>query len=248
MCCGWAARGLGMGDGRLYVGQLDSQVVALDQRTGKVLWRTQSQTLADGGYSITMAPLYYDGMVIIGHSGGEKGIRGVIKAFDAATGELRWKWYTIPAPGEPGSETWPKDSDAWKYGGGAVWSTPAMDPELGLIYFPVANPAPDLNGHVREGDNLFTLFHRGAGREDRHLPLALPGRAPRHLGLRRREPGDPVRCEHRTASRARASRMRRSPATCTSSIASPASRWWASRSGPCRRTLRSRPRPRSRFR
>ena len=156
VCCGWAARGLGMGDGRLYVGQLDNQVVALDQRTGKVLWRTQSQTLADGGYSITMAPLYYDGMVIIGHSGGERGIRGVIKAFDAATGELRWKWYTIPAPGEPGSETWPKDSDAWTYGGGAVWSTPAVDPDLGLIYFPVANPAPDLNGHVREGDNLYT--------------------------------------------------------------------------------------------
>ena len=156
VCCGWDARGLGMGDGRIYVGQLDNQVVALDQTTGKVAWRTQSQTSADGGYSITMAPLYYDGMVIIGHSGGERGIRGVIKAFDAATGKLRWLWHTVPAPGEPGSETWPKNSDVWKYGGGAVWSTPAVDPELGLIYFPVANPAPDLNGHVRAGNNLFT--------------------------------------------------------------------------------------------
>lgn len=156
VCCGWASRGVGMGDGRIYVGQLDNQVVALDQKTGKVLWRTQSQTLADGGYSITMAPLYYDGLVIVGHSGGDMGIRGVIKAFDARTGKERWRWYTVPAPGEFGSETWPKDSDVWKYGGGAVWSTPAVDPELGLLYFPVANPAPDLNGHVREGDNLFT--------------------------------------------------------------------------------------------
>jgi quinohemoprotein ethanol dehydrogenase len=155
-CCGWAARGVGLGDGKVFVGQLDNWVVALDQRTGKVVWRTQSETLADGGYSITMAPLYYDGMVLIGHSGGELGIRGRVKAFDARTGKERWRWYTIPAPGEPGSETWPRNSDVWKTGGGAVWSTPAVDPELGLVYFPVANPAPDLNGHVREGDNLFT--------------------------------------------------------------------------------------------
>ncbi|MEO6187155.1 MAG: PQQ-binding-like beta-propeller repeat protein, partial [Steroidobacteraceae bacterium] len=97
VCCGWAARGVAMGDGRIYIGQLDNQVVALDQKTGKVLWRTQSQTLADGGYSITMAPLYYDGMVIIGHSGGDMGIRGVVKAFDARTGKERWRWYTVPA-------------------------------------------------------------------------------------------------------------------------------------------------------
>lgn len=156
VCCGWDARGVGMGDGKIFVGRLDNQVVALDQQTGKVVWTTQSQTLADGGYSITMAPLYYDGMVIIGHSGGELGIRGMVKAFDARTGKERWRWYTVPAPGEPGSETWPKNSDIWKKGGGAVWSTPAVDPELGLLYLPVANPAPDLNGHVREGDNLFT--------------------------------------------------------------------------------------------
>jgi quinohemoprotein ethanol dehydrogenase len=155
-CCGWAARGVGLGDGKVFVGQLDNWVVALDQKTGKVAWRTQSQTLADGGYSITMAPLYYDGMVIIGHSGGEEGIRGVVKAFDARTGKERWRWYTIPAPGEPGSETWPKGSDIWKIGGGAVWSTPAVDPELGLLYLAVANPAPDLNGHVREGNNLYS--------------------------------------------------------------------------------------------
>ena len=156
VCCGWDARGLGLGDGKVFVGQLDNWVVALDQKTGKVIWRTQSNAPGDGGSSITMAPLYYDGLVIIGHSGGEEGIRGVVKAFDARTGKERWHWHTIPAPGEPGSETWPKGSDIWKIGGGGVWGTPSVDPELGLVYVPVANPSPDLNGHVREGDNLFT--------------------------------------------------------------------------------------------
>ena len=156
VCCGWAARGLAMGDGRIYLGQLDNKVVALDQKTGKVVWSVQSQTRADGGYAISAAPLYYEGMVIQGHAGGDMGSRGVIKAFDARTGKLRWQFHTIPAPGEFGSDTWPADSDVWKYGGGAVWSTPAVDPDLGLIYFPVANPAPDLNGAVRAGDNLFT--------------------------------------------------------------------------------------------
>jgi quinohemoprotein ethanol dehydrogenase len=156
VCCGWAARGLGLGDGKVFVGQLDNWVVALDQKTGKVAWRTQSNAPGDGWSSITMAPLYYDGMVIIGHSGGERGIRGVVKAFDARTGKERWHWYTIPAPGEPGSETWPKGSDIWKIGGGGAWSTPAVDPQLGLLYLAVANPGPDLNGHVREGDNLYS--------------------------------------------------------------------------------------------
>ncbi len=156
VCCGWDARGLGLGDGKVFVGQLDNWVVALDQKTGKVVWRTQSHEPGDGGSSITMAPLYYDGLVIIGHSGGEEGIRGVVRAYDARTGKERWHWYTIPAPGEPGSETWPKGSDIWKIGGGGVWSTPAVDPELGLLYITVANPAPDLNGHVRAGDNLYT--------------------------------------------------------------------------------------------
>src|SRR5262249_16126512 len=114
VCCGWAARGLGLGDGRIYVGQLRNKRVALDQKSGKGAWSTQSQRLGDGGYSITMAPVYYDGMVIIGHSGGERGIRGRIKALDARTGKEIWRWYTVPAPGEPGSETWPKNSDVWK--------------------------------------------------------------------------------------------------------------------------------------
>ena len=156
VCCGWVSRGLGMGEGKIFLGRLDNKLVALDQRTGKVVWSTQSETLKGGGFAITAAPLYYDGLVIVGHAGGEMGIRGRLKAFDARTGKLRWVFYTIPAPGEPGHETWPADTDSWRYGGGAIWQTPSIDPELGLIIFSTDNPTPDLNGAVRAGDNLFT--------------------------------------------------------------------------------------------
>ena len=155
VCCGWLSRGLGMGDGRLYVGQLDGKLVALDQRTGAVAWSTQAEHWHDG-FSITAAPLYYDGRVIVGFAGGDRASRGRLKAFNARTGKLEWTFYTVPGPGEPGHETWPQDNDAWKFGGGAIWQTPAVDPELGLIYFSTGNPGPDLNGAVRAGDNLFT--------------------------------------------------------------------------------------------
>ena len=155
-CCGWVSRGVGIGSGKIFVGQMDNQLVALDQQTGKVVWSVQSETLKEGGFTITAAPLYYDGMVIIGHAGGELATRGRLKAFDAKTGKLRWVFYTIPAPGEPGHETWPADTDAWKYGGASIWQTPAIDPELGLIFVSTDNPGPDLNGAVRAGDNLYT--------------------------------------------------------------------------------------------
>ena len=156
VCCGWVSRGVGIGDGRVYVAQLDNRLVALDQKSGKVVWSVQSQTLKDGGYSFTAAPLYYDGLVIIGHAGGDMGMRGCLKAFDARTGKLRWIFYTVPAPGEPGHDSWPAGSDVWKYGGGSIWQTPAVDPQLGLLFVSTDNPAPDLNGSVRAGDNLFT--------------------------------------------------------------------------------------------
>ena len=155
-CCGWVSRGVALGEGKVFVGQLDNQLLALDQRTGKVLWSVQSETLEHGGFTITAAPLYYDGLVIIGHAGGELATRGRIKAFDAKTGKPRWVFYTIPGPGEPGHETWPADTDAWKSGGASIWQTPALDPELGLLYVSTDNPAPDLNGAVRAGDNLFS--------------------------------------------------------------------------------------------
>ena len=94
-------------------------------------------------------------MVIIGFAGGDRGTRGRVKAYDAKDGRLIWTFYTIPGPGEPGHETWPKDNDAWKYGGAAIWQTPAIDPELGLVYFSTGNAAPDYNGAFRAGDNLY---------------------------------------------------------------------------------------------
>jgi PQQ-dependent dehydrogenase (methanol/ethanol family) len=156
VCCGWESRGVAIGEGKVFAGQLDGKLVALDYKTGKVLWTTQAETNADG-FSITTAPLYYDGLLITGFAGGDKAARGRVKAFDAKTGKLVWTFYTVPAPGEFGHDTWPSNNDTWKHGGGAVWQTPAVDPELGLVYFSTGNPGPDLNGSVRPGDNLFTV-------------------------------------------------------------------------------------------
>jgi alcohol dehydrogenase (cytochrome c) len=95
-------------------------------------------------------------MVIVGGSGGEFSLRGRVTAYDAKTGKQKWRFWTIPGPGETGHDTWPADNDAWKTGGAPVWQTPAVDPELGLLYFSTGNASPDLNGSKREGDNLFT--------------------------------------------------------------------------------------------
>jgi len=156
VCCGWESRGVAIGDGKVFAGQLDGKLVALDYKTGKVAWQVQAETNADG-FSITTAPLYYDGLVITGFAGGDKASRGRVKAFDARNGKLVWTFYTVPAPGEVGHDTWPSSNETWKHGGAAVWQTPAVDPELGLVYFSTGNPGPDLNGSVRPGDNLFTV-------------------------------------------------------------------------------------------
>ena len=159
VCCGWTSRGVGLSEDKVFVGQLDAHMVALDRQTGEVVWDTQTEYWEDG-YSITSAPLYYDGLVITGFAGAERGIRGRVKAYDADDGSLVWTFYTVPGPGEFGSETWPQPgepySDVYLYGGGSVWQTPAVDPELGLVYFSTGNPGPDFAGYVRAGDNLFT--------------------------------------------------------------------------------------------
>jgi quinohemoprotein ethanol dehydrogenase len=155
VCCGWTSRGAGFGDGRIYIGQLDGKLVALDSATGAVVWSTQAERWQDG-FTITSAPLFYEGLVITGFSGGERGIRGRVKAFDAASGALVWTFYTIPGPAEFGHETWSQDNDFWMDGGAPVWQTPAVDPELGLLYFSTGNPGPDYNGRLRAGDNLFS--------------------------------------------------------------------------------------------
>ncbi|WP_026905739.1 PQQ-binding-like beta-propeller repeat protein [Paucisalibacillus globulus] len=154
-CCGWISRGVGIGDGKVYVGLLDSRLVALDQKTGKFLWET---TLDDWekGYTITAAPLYHDNKIYIGVAGGEYGIRGYMAAFDANSGREIWRTYTVPGPGETGHDTWPQDNDAWLKGGAPIWQTPAIDPELNTIYFSTGNASPDFDGSTREGDNLFS--------------------------------------------------------------------------------------------
>lgn len=154
VCCGWLSRGVALGDGKVYLGQLDGSLVALDQATGKVVWQTQVGDWQEG-YTITAAPLYYDGLVYTGISGGEFSIRGRVQAYDAKTGKEVWRFHTVPGPGETGHDTWPQDNDSWEHGGAPVWQTPAVDPELGLMYFSTGNASPDLDGSRRAGDNLF---------------------------------------------------------------------------------------------
>jgi len=154
ICCGWLNRGLAMGEGMLFLGQLDANVVALDIKTGKEVWRTAIEDWHNG-YGITNAPLYYDGIVYSGITGGEFGIRGRLTALDAKTGKVLWRAYTLPGAGAPGGDSWPAGTDHFSRGGAAIWNTPALDPQLGLVYFAVGNCGPDYDGSVREGDNLF---------------------------------------------------------------------------------------------
>ena len=154
VCCGWLNRGLAMGEGMLFLGQLDANVVALDMGTGRELWKTPIEEWKNG-YGVTSAPLYYDGIVYSGNTGGEFGVRSRLTALDAKTGKIRWRWYTLPGPGEVGSDTWPAGTDHAMRGGASIWNTPALDPQLGLIYFATGNCGPDYDGSMREGDNLF---------------------------------------------------------------------------------------------
>jgi alcohol dehydrogenase (cytochrome c) len=156
VCCGWVNRGVAISDDKVFVGRLDARLVALDRATGEPVWDVAAERWEEN-FSITSAPLYYDGMVITGFAGADRGTRGRVKAYDADDGTLLWTFYTIPGPGEPGHETWPQDNDAWRYGGASVWQTPAVDPELGLVYFSTGNAGPDYNGAVRAGDNLFSV-------------------------------------------------------------------------------------------
>ncbi len=156
ICCGWDNRGIAVGEGMVFSGQLDGSFVALDQKTGKVMWRTQLEDYHDG-YSMTGYFRYFDGMVFSGMSGGENGIRGRMYALDAKTGQEVWRFYTIAAPGDAvGGDSWPANSDAYTHGGGTVWQAPAIDPQLGMAYFSTGNAGPDYDGSVRPGDNLFS--------------------------------------------------------------------------------------------
>jgi alcohol dehydrogenase (cytochrome c) len=155
LCCGQVNRGVGFGAGKVFVGQLDAKLTALDASTGQPVWSVQVDD-PRAGYSETMAPLYWNGMVFIGISGAEYEIRGHVTAYDANSGQQLWRFFTIPGPGEFGNDSWPAGTDMWKFGGGSMWGTPALDPDLGMLYFAVGNPSPDLDGSQRAGDNLFT--------------------------------------------------------------------------------------------
>lgn len=148
ICCGPVNRGAATADGKVFFLTLDDNLVTVDAQTGKELWKTQVAN-PQAGYSETMAPTFYDGMVIIGSAGGEWPIRGFVAAYDAKTGHELWRWHSTDS-----HKTW--EGQSWKTGGGMTWTTPAVDPQRGLLIFATGNPNPDLNGSVRKGDNLYT--------------------------------------------------------------------------------------------
>ena len=147
------SRGVALYGDKVYFAAADAVLVALDAKTGKEAWKTTVEDYTHG-YYMTLAPLVADGKVMVGCSGGELGIRGFVAAFDAGTGKPLWKTYTIPSPGDPGSDTWPK-GDQWKTGGGSVWITGNYDPATNLAYWGTGNGGPWM-GDQRPGDNLYT--------------------------------------------------------------------------------------------
>lgn len=147
------SRGVALYGDKVFFAAGDATLVAIDAKTGKEVW-TKSVANNQTGYYMTLAPLVAGGVVMVGASGGELGIRGFVAAFQADTGEELWRTYTVPAPGEPGSETWPK-GDQWKNGGGSVWVTGNYDPATNLAYWGVGNGGPWM-GDQRPGDNLYT--------------------------------------------------------------------------------------------
>ncbi|OLB08061.1 MAG: hypothetical protein AUH14_02005 [Candidatus Rokubacteria bacterium 13_2_20CM_69_15_1] len=147
-------RGVALYRDRVIFGTLDAHLVTLDAKTGAPVWETKIADYADG-YFVSQAPLVVKGKVVVGIAGpGEMGPRGFVEAFDAATGKSLWRWYSIPAAGEAGSETW--SADTWKIGGGAVWHTGTYDPATNLLYVGTGNPAPWI-ADMRRGDNLYTM-------------------------------------------------------------------------------------------
>ena len=152
-CCGRVNRGLAILGDTLYMGTIDAHLLAIDAKSGKLKW---DSVVADAKqlYSITMSPNVFKDKVIVGTAGGDMGIRAHISAFDAKTGKEVWRFYTIPAPGEPGNESW--SGDSWRTGGAAVWNAGAYDPDTNLAFWGTGNPAPDWDGSVRLGDNLYS--------------------------------------------------------------------------------------------
>ncbi len=154
---GFVTKGVAVGEGKVFTGIAGAGIAAYSQETGEVLWTNR---IGDDpplrGQAISMAPTYADGMVLAGMANGDFGFRGRFAAYDAKTGEQLWMFYSVPGEGEAGHDTWQQDNEEWKRGGGGIWTVPAVDTELGLVYFGVGNPVPQYGGEVRGGDNLYT--------------------------------------------------------------------------------------------
>jgi alcohol dehydrogenase (cytochrome c) len=155
VCCGIVNRGAAIYEGKIIRALLDNHIIAMDAKTGKELWKVKSPepVSVETGYAMTGAPLIANGVVIVGVAGAEYSHRGFLEGYDPSTGKHLWRLYTIPAKGEPGSETWEGDSSLT--GGGSSWVTGTYDPELDLVYWGIGNPSP-WNPRARKGDNLFT--------------------------------------------------------------------------------------------
>src|SRR5881628_2825085 len=192
VCCGLDSRGVAYANGRVFVTRLDAKLVALDANTGKELWTV---TVVDykAGHAITSPPLVYKNLVVTGFAGGEYGVRGAVQAYRQDSGELAWKTYTIPGPGEPGNESWMGDS--WKTGAGSTWYVGSYDPKLNLVYWGTSNAGP-WGAHTRSTDtseygqytNLHTASQLAFDADSGRIAWASddPGR---RVGLRRRQRG-----------------------------------------------------------
>jgi alcohol dehydrogenase (cytochrome c) len=152
-CCGRVNRGVAILGDKVFMGTLDAHVMALDAKTGSVIWDVVAADYRTGN-SFTMAPLAVKNLIVVGVSGGEYGIRGFIDAYDPATGQRKWRFYTVPGPGEPGHDTW--QGDSWKVGGAPAWNTGTYDPATDTLFWPTGNPAPSNRGAGRMGDNLYS--------------------------------------------------------------------------------------------
>ena len=154
VCCGVSNKGAAIYNGKVFRTTLDAHVIAYDAKDGKELWKSKAAEWKEG-FSLTVAPLVANGVLVTGISGAEFGIRGFIDGWDPETGKHLWRRYTIPARGEKGNDTWPQNNNAWEVGGGSAWITGSYDPELDLMYWGIGNPAPWAS-QSRDGDNLYT--------------------------------------------------------------------------------------------
>ena len=194
-------RGFAVLGDRLFMTTVDAHLLALDMKTGAVLFDVMLEDYKRG-YSATVAPLVVKDKVILGIAGAEYGIRGFIEAFDAQTGKKIWRFYTVAGPGESGGNTWPK-TDAYLRGGGSIWVTGTYDPEQNLVFFGTGNPGPDYySAQPRRRQPVYRVDCR-ARRRHRQAAVALSVHAARRARLGRDAGAGPWRADRSTASRAR---------------------------------------------